>query len=120
MASNKSILGYFAIALVTTVVLFVWFLNSNLFWIWKTRQWARAVPVVAATPQELRITAANPAKGVTVAYGPAEFEVPWSDVDNVRTRIAGNFGLVVFRSGKSILFSSVGPKYWVASTDHTA
>jgi len=62
------------------------------------------------TPAELKDLSVSGAPGRKLSYFGYEFEVPWDDVDEQKTRVIGSLQLIAFRSGKAIMLSRVPPK----------
>jgi hypothetical protein len=62
-------------------------------------------------PVELTDLSISQADGKKLSYCGYEFEVPWQDIDEAKTRIdSGNKAIVTFRSGNVLLpAASAGP-----------
>jgi|SRR5580693_10422272 hypothetical protein len=62
-------------------------------------------------PVELTDLSISQADGKKLSYCGYEFEVPWQDIDEAKTRIvSGNKAIVTFRSGNVLLSAaSAGP-----------
>jgi hypothetical protein len=67
------------------------------------RQIGRKSPIVESVPVELYDLSVSEVKGERISFKGVEFEVPWDDVDEGKTRIAGSWLLIHFRSGNSII-----------------
>jgi hypothetical protein len=87
---------------------YLWFLGVQTFFALYARRMGRQIPIVASVPGELPDSTVSKLHGEKVSFLGAEFEVPWNDVDREKTRIVGNWALIVFRSGTSVLLC-VGP-----------
>jgi len=61
-------------------------------------------------PVELPDVSISRAPGRNLSYLGCEFEVPWNDVDEQKTRLVGKWQVVAFHSGKWILFSRIPRK----------
>jgi len=90
-------------ALVIVSVVYLWFFGVQTFFALQTRQIGRKMPIVSSVPVELQDLSVSNAKGEKLSFMGAEFEVPWDDIDEGKTRIAGNWVLINFRSGNSII-----------------
>lgn len=91
-----SSLGIIAAAGVT----YVWLLGTQTFFVVEAHNVARTLPFVKRTPVELTDLSVSQAPGMKLSYVGYEFEVPWTDIDEQKTRIVGgNIAVIVFRSG---------------------
>src|SRR5579871_3768448 len=97
-------LGVFA----AVVGVYIWFFGVQTFFAIYARRVGRESPIVTTVPSELQDLSVSKLQGKKISFKGAEFEVPWDDVDQEKTRIVGNWALVAFRSGNSILMC-VGP-----------
>jgi len=52
---------------------------------------------------DLRDVSISQAKGERLSFMGAEFEVPWGDIDQEKTRVVNNWVSIYFRSGNSIV-----------------
>jgi hypothetical protein len=64
---------------------------------------------------ELQDLSVSKAKGEKLSFMAAEFEVPWDDVDQEKSRIVGNWVLINFRSGNSIILCVSPPGGFLTS-----
>ena len=81
------------------------FFGVQTFFIWETRRVARKQPVVWTMPAQLSDLSVSRASGKRLSYFGYEFEVPWDDIDQERTRVIGtNKAIIAFRSGNAISF----------------
>ena len=92
-----------ASAFVGLCVVYLWFFGTQTFFALYARQIGRKIPIVKSVPVDLKDLSVSELKGERVSFMEAEFEVPWDDVDEEKTRIAGNWALIHFRSGNSII-----------------
>jgi hypothetical protein len=84
---------------------YLWFLGVQTFYIWETRRVARKEPIVWTTPVELSDLSMSQAPGKRLSYFGYEFEIPWDDIDQEKTKVvATNKAIIVFRSGNVISF----------------
>jgi len=66
-------------------------------------------PSLWKTPVALKDLSISSAPGRKLSYFGYEFEVPWDDVDEQKTRLVGKWQLISFHSGKSIVFYTPPP-----------
>jgi hypothetical protein len=94
---------------VVLIGVYAWLFGVQTFFALKTRNIGRKIPIVNSVPTELRELSVSNARGEKLSFQGAEFEVPWIDLDEGKTRIVGNWLFVFFRSGYSIILC-VGPQ----------
>jgi hypothetical protein len=70
----------------------------------------REIPIAKSAPIDLQDLSVSKAKGEKLSFKGAEFEVTWNDVDEKKSRVVGGWGLIVFRSGNSIILCVTPPK----------
>jgi hypothetical protein len=90
-------------SVVNVCIVYLWFFGPQTFfaiWAWNV---GRKIPIVKSVPVDLNDVSVSHAKGERLSFMGAEFEVPWDDVDEGKTRIAGSWLLIHFRSGNSII-----------------
>jgi hypothetical protein len=84
---------------------YLWFFGVQTFFIWETRKVARQEPVLRTIPVQLLDLSISPTPGKKLSYFGYEFEVPWDDIDQERTKVIGtNKAIVAFRSGNVLSF----------------
>ncbi len=88
---------------VVVIVVYAWFFGVQTFFALETRHWARQMPIVKSVPVDLTDLTVSTARGKKLSFQGAEFEVPWDDLDEQKTRIVGKWIAIYFRSGRSIL-----------------
>jgi len=89
---------------------YLWLFGVQTFYIWQSRRVARKEPVVWATPVELSDLSVSQSPGKRLSYFDYEFEIPWDDIDQEKTRVIGTSkAIIVFRSGNVISFWSGPP-----------
>jgi hypothetical protein len=71
---------------------------------------AHKAPIAAKAPMELTNLRVAQDQGKKLSYLGYEFEVPWQDVDESKTKIIGNKVVIAFQSGRAILLSVVPPQ----------
>jgi hypothetical protein len=89
---------------------YLWLFGIQTFFVFETRKWGRGVPIVKSVPIELQDSSLSKAQGETLSFMGVEFEIPWDDVDETKTRIVKSWALIHFRSGNSILLCVNPPK----------
>jgi hypothetical protein len=70
-------------------------------------------PNLWKVPVALKDLAISTAPGTKLSYFGYEFEAPWNDLDEQRTRRVRAWQLIGFHSGKSIIFYTSGPNEFV-------
>lgn len=88
---------------VTVLIIYAWFFGTQTFFALQTRRMARQMPIVKSVPVELQDLTVSTVKGKKLSFQGAEFEVPWDDIDEQKTRTVGNWAVIQFQSGRSIL-----------------
>jgi hypothetical protein len=97
------------LALALATALFVWFLGMPLL----ARYMARRAPVLTQTPAPVRDSTVSTSPGKNVAFCGTEFELPWSDLDNSKTKSGINTMTFHFESGLLTLISCEPPREFV-------
>jgi hypothetical protein len=81
----------------------MWFFGVQTIYVYETRRMAKNNPILWITPVELSDLSISKAESKKLSYLGYDFEVPWSDVDEEKTRVIGNkVATIVFRSGNVI------------------
>jgi hypothetical protein len=79
---------------------YIWLFGTQTFFVLEARNTARKLPFVKQTPVELTDLSISQAPGLTLSYFGYEFEVPWTDIDEEKSKIiGGNKAIIAFRSG---------------------
>jgi hypothetical protein len=78
-----------------------------------SRQIGRKTPIVKSVPELSDLTLST-VKGERISFKGIEFEVPWNDVDEQKTRVVGTWALIHFRSGTSMILCVVPPNGFIA------
>ncbi len=73
----------------------------------KPPRYARLVPV------DLQDIAISQAPGRKLSYFGYEFEVPWNDLDETKTKLYRDFVVLTFHSGLSIRVGALPAKLWI-------
>src|SRR5262245_50966825 len=116
----------FLIAGIAAVVLasYAWLFGFQTAMILETRWMARKCPVIELIPAGLGDKSVSSSPGTKLSYFGYEFEVPWTDLDQSKTKLHPNHAALMFRSGKSLIFTVAPPRQFVntmtASFDRTS
>src|SRR5271156_3438703 len=102
-------------AFVIACVVYLWFFGVQTFFALQARKIGRQIPIVKSIPVELKDLSVSTVKGEKLSFMGVEFEVPWSDVDEEKTRIVRNWALIYFRSGNSIILCVSPPDGFITS-----
>jgi len=89
---------------------YLWFFGPQTFFALQSRKIGREVPIVKSVPAELQDLSVSKAPGERLSFMGVEFEVPWDDVDESKSRIVGTWALIFFRSSNSIILCVDKPK----------
>ena len=90
-------------AFVGLCAVYIWFFGVRTFFALYARQIGRKNPIVKSVPVELNDLSVSEVKGERISFKGIEFEVPWNDVDEQKTRVVGTWALIFFRSGNSMV-----------------
>lgn len=114
MTKRARILSFLGV-LLAICVLYLWFFGFTTGLACEARYIGWKTPEVYAIPTSLSDLGVSQAPGLKLTYFGYEFEAPWSDLDEGRTKQIGRMRVIAFRSGRSILFSTSAPKEFVSS-----
>jgi len=92
---------------------YLWFFGIATMFVIETRYIAWKAPIVKKVPVQLADLSISQVPGRKLSYLGYEFEVPWDDVDEDKTKKVGEMQVIAFRSGNSMLFSKIPPKEFV-------
>jgi len=109
MSRWKRVLTALAIAVIVGGT-YLWFLGPQTFFALQTRKIGRQIPIVKSVPAELQDLSVSKTPGEKLSFMGVEFEVPWDDVDESKSRIVGTWAFIFFRSGNSIILCVYKPK----------
>lgn len=90
------------------IVAYLWFFGIETLFCLQAWRIGRQVPIVKSAPAELAVLSVSKEAGEKVSFRGAEFEIPWADLDESKTRIVRNRATLYFRSGNS-MFISISP-----------
>jgi hypothetical protein len=94
---------------------YLWFFGVQTFFALESRKIGREIPIVKSVPGELPDSSVSNAQGQKLSFMGIEFEVPWDDIDESKSRIVGSWALIVFRSGRSIILCVGKPKDFMSN-----
>ena len=75
----------------------------------------RGIPGAAKTPVSLSDLSVSSVPHQKVSYFGYEFEIPWDDVDEQKSRTVGTIHVTAFQSGNAFWFSTFPPREFVKS-----
>jgi hypothetical protein len=94
----------------TACVTLLWLFGTQAFLALEARAAARKLPFVAQAPTELPDLSISREPGTKLTYFGYEFEIPWADIDQQKTKTIGmNKAIVAFQSGNAISLWSGPP-----------
>jgi len=108
----------FLAALITAAVVggaYLWLFGPQTFFALQSRKMGRDVPIIKSVPTELRDLSVSKKPGQKLSFMGVEFEVPWDDVDQNKSRIVGTWAFIHFRSGNSIILCVDKPKGFMST-----
>jgi hypothetical protein len=109
MSRRKRVLVSFGIVAAACVT-YLWFFGIQTVFVLEAHNAARKVPFLKRTPVRLTDSSISQAPGMKLSYFGYEFEIPWTDIDNEKIRIAGgNKVIIPFRSGNVLMVWSAPP-----------
>jgi hypothetical protein len=114
MSKSKRIVIALGIAVIVAGT-YLWFFGVQTFFIFESRKIGREIPIVKSVPVELNDLSVSSAKGEKLSFMGIEFEVPWDDVDEKKSRTVGTWALIYFRSGNSIILCVDKPKGFMSN-----
>ena len=110
----RILIALFVLLLLSAV--YLWFFGFQTIFVVGARYLARKIPVVTLAPAQLIDLSTSQSPGKKLSYFGYEFEVPWSDVDDAKTKLIGdNKELIVFQSGNSLSVWHGSPRAFVNS-----
>ena len=110
----RVLIGLFVVLLV--FVAYLWFFGSQTVLAVGARYLARKTPVVTLAPAQLIDLSTSQTPGRKLSYFGYEFEVPWADIDDAKSKLIGdNKELIAFQSGNSLSVWHGSPRAFVNS-----
>lgn len=105
----RRILIWFGIA-AGVIAIYAWLFGVQTVFLLEERYFARESPVMWEVPVELVDTSVSESPGQKLSYLGCDFEVPWNDLDEQKTRRIGNWEVIAFHSGKKIVLMAFPAK----------
>jgi hypothetical protein len=104
MSKSKRLLVWLGIA--ATIGAYVWTFGPQTMLTLITRYEYRRLPAAEKTPVVLPDMSVSSVVHKTAAYFGYEFELPWNDVDEQKSRTVGTIHVTAFHSGNAFWFST--------------
>lgn len=79
----------------------------------EARYWARQVPVLRLTPAPIRDSSVTESTGQKITFCGSAFEIPWSDLNDAKTKTGVNSTIFYFDSGLVTLLKCQPPREFV-------
>lgn len=96
--------------------IYLWFFGFQTVIALGARYLARKTPVVRIVPAQLTDLSISQSPGKKLSYFGYEFEVPWADIDDAKSKMIGdNKELIAFQSGNSLSVWHGSPRAFVNS-----
>jgi len=107
-------------AMVLVGAIYTWLFGVQTASALMVRYTYRKMPDVARTPVSLPDTSISDVPHKKMSYFGYEFELPWDDVDEQKSKTAGTIRLTCFDSGNAFWFSRFPPKEFLNTVMKTA
>jgi hypothetical protein len=105
IANRRIGLWAFTVLFLAIIAFATLFGVQSIIW-WKVKQLEKSDPVVSVIPQPLRDSTPSKQPGLKLSVYGYEFEVPWGDIDNDKTRSGDFVTVYYFRSGQFLMFGN--------------
>jgi hypothetical protein len=93
------------------------FVGGTLSWFFalplEARYWSRRVPVLRQTPASVRDSSFTESTGRKITFCGSTFDIPWSDLDDSKTKVGGIATNLFFDSGLVALLKCEPPREFV-------
>jgi hypothetical protein len=99
----------FLLAAVLVIGVLAWFFALPL----EARYFARKLPLLRQTPAPIRDSSVTESTGRKIAFCGSAFEIPWSDLNDAKTKTGGNSTIFYFESGLVALLKCEPPREFV-------
>lgn len=99
---------------------YLWFFGFQTMCALTVRYSYRNTPDVKEVPLPLFDTSVSTTPHKQVSYFGYEFELPWDDVDDQKSKTKGGIHMAAFRSGNAFWFSTFPPRVFVSEVMKTA
>ncbi|MGD0841443.1 MAG: hypothetical protein ABSA32_09825 [Candidatus Acidiferrales bacterium] len=97
-------------ALVVLGVAYAWFFGAQTICTLSVRYMGRRSPVLFETPAQLRDSSVSSTPHAHASCGGYDFELPWNDVNEKRSRSGPTTCVTAFQSGNAFVFMSSAPR----------
>jgi hypothetical protein len=112
----RRILIGFGIAALTCGI-YGWFFGFQTAMFLEARAIAHRAPIVRETPHTLPDSSVSNTSGKKLSYFGYDFEIPWDDLDESKTMLHPNSVVLVFRSGRAMIFFIAPPRSFVRTVE---
>ena len=109
MSKRKRILIWLA-GFVLLLVVYRWFFGVSTMFALQSHYVGWKIPLVKKVPVDLADHSVSSRPGLEHNFSGYTFELPWSDIDQTRSKTAGKLQAVVFESGNAILIGAACPR----------
>ncbi len=114
MSRKKRILLAVAAAFLFCGV-YLWFFGEQTYWTLSARYIGHKFPLVKRVPVDLRDSSIANSIGAELSYFGFDFQLPWNDFDEQKSKENPNLAIVVFRSGLRMMIKNIAPKSLINS-----
>jgi hypothetical protein len=102
--------------LVAACVTYLCLFGVQTLFVLEAHKIGRQIPFLKRTPIELTDLSVSQTPGMKLAYFGYDFEIPWTDIDNEKTKIVGgNKAIIAFHSGNALMVWSAPPHEFMNS-----
>lgn len=119
MTKRKRILLTIGVTILVGAV-YLWFFGVQTMYALTVRYSYRDTPEVKEVPLPLFDSSVSTTPHKRVSYFGYEFELPWDDVDDQKSKTKDGIHVAVFRSGNAFWFSTFPPRVFVSEVMKTA
>jgi len=112
MKKTKRILTWLGVTVAFGGV-YLWFFGFSTFAALEMRYLAWKNPEIRRTPVDLLASSLSAPSGKTILFNGYEFEIPWQDVDEEKSKVTKTQKVIAFHSGNAILVGLSAPKEFV-------
>ena len=99
------------LAIAVSAGAFLWYFGLPL----EARYAATKAPVLRETPIPIRDSSVTQSPGRKLAFCGCEYDIPWSDLDETKTKVGANSTILYFDSGLVTLLKCLPPREFVES-----
>ena len=110
---KRILLGLVAAFLVCGI--YLWFFGEQTYWTLSARYIGHKVPLVKIVPVDLRDSSIANSTGAELSYFGFDFQLPWNDFDEQKSKKYPKLEIVAFRSGLQMMIKDIAPKSLINS-----